>query len=118
MAVLKRGDEGGAGGRCLVETVGAMHEPRSLGAKIAQHPRERFEPASCKDAQHLEFDAGRIGERADEIENGGRAEFGPDRGGMTHRRMMRPRRHEADARLLDAGFDFPGRQFQADAERA
>src|ERR1700730_13601719 len=43
VAVLKRGDEGGAGGRRLVETVGAMHEPHSLGATIAHHLRERFE---------------------------------------------------------------------------
>jgi len=36
---------------------------------------------------------------------------------MAHRQMMRPRRHEADARLLDASFDVTRRQFQADAKR-
>ena len=70
MAVLKRGDE--KVGPVVVASSrpsGAMHERHTrLEPKIAQHLRQRFEPASCKDAKDLAFDAGRIGERADEIE--------------------------------------------------
>ena len=74
-------------------------------------------PGFRKDAKHLVFDAGWIGERANEIENGSCAEFRPDQSRMAHRQMMCPRRHEADARLLDTGFDVTRRQVQADAKR-
>ena len=63
-----------------------MHEPHSFRAEIAQHLRERFEPALREDAEHLIFDAGRIGERAEEIENRSGAELRPDRRRMAHRR--------------------------------
>ncbi len=62
-----------------------MHEPNSFRAEIAQDPRERFEPGFRKDSKHLVFDAGWIGERAEEIENGSCAEFRPDQSRMTHR---------------------------------
>ena len=53
-------------------------------------------------ADHLPLDAGRVGERPEQIEDRARAELDARRADMLHRRMMRGREHEADAGLRDA----------------
>ena len=64
---------GRAGARHLVETVGAVHHPGALGAEILEHVGERLDPLAREHADHLPLDAGRIGERPKQIEDGARA---------------------------------------------
>ena len=51
-----------------------------------------------KHAEELPLHAGRVGERAEQIEDGARAELDPRRPDMLHRGVMSRREHEADAR--------------------
>ena len=90
-----------------------------LGAEILQHLGERLDPLAREHADHLALHAGRIGERAEQIEDRAGAEFDPGRADILHRRMMRRREHEADAGLADAARRRPvRRQLDLDAERA
>ena len=70
-------------------------------AEIFQHLRHRLDPMPRKHADHLALDAGRVGQRSQQIEDGAGAELDPGRPDVLHRRMMRRREHEADAGFVE-----------------
>src|SRR5262249_7347985 len=88
--------------RDLVERVRAVHDPDGLGTEIFQHLGKRLDPLAREHADHLPLDAGGIGERTQQVEDGAGAEFDPRRADILHRRMVRRREHEADTGLRDA----------------
>ncbi len=75
LAVVQFDDLGRPGRRYLVEPVGAMDEPDALRAEIAQHLGHRPQPGRRKHADQLPFDAGRVGQRAEQVEDRARAEL-------------------------------------------
>ena len=93
-----------------------MRHPAMLGAKAEQCFGDRNDPLRCEYADHLAVDAGRIGQRSQQVENGARAELHPRRPDMLHRRVVSGCEHEADACLGDAAADLLGRQVDLDAE--
>src|SRR5712692_1634019 len=94
-----------------------MHHPDVLGAEILQHLRDRLDPLAREQADHLAFDAGRIRERTEQVEDGAGAELDAGRADVLHGRMMGGREHEPDARLADATPDAVGGNLDVDAER-
>src|SRR5262249_58122904 len=90
----------------------------ALRPEIPEHVRERLDPLAREHADHLPFDPGRIGQRAEQIEYRAGAELDPGWSDILHRWMVGGREHEADAGLADAAADRFGRQLDLDAERA
>ena len=88
-----------------------------FGAEVLQHLRQRLHPLPREYADHLPLDAGRIGQRPQQVEDGSGGEFDAGRADILHRRMMRRREHEADAGLGDAAADMIGRDVDLDAQR-
>ena len=117
IAVLECCDKGRAGEGDLVEPVRAVHHPDRLRAEVLQDLRQRLHPLPREHADHLPLDAGRIGERTEQVEDRSRRELGPGRTDILHRGMMRGREHEADAGFLDAAADLLGPQIDLHAER-
>ena len=117
LAVLQRRNAGRAGRGYLVEPVGAVHHPHALGAEIFQNLRQRLRPLLGENPDHLPAHAGRVGERAEQVEDRARAKLGTGRPDILHRRVMRRREHEADPSLGDAARDPFRRQIDIDAER-
>ncbi len=77
-----------------------MHDPGALGAQLAQHFGQRRDPALGEHAEQLAPGAGRVGERAQQIEQGAQAHLLAHRGDMAHGRMM-ARRHQETEIVLD-----------------
>ncbi len=68
-------------------------------------------------AHDLRACAGGVRQRADEIEDGARAELAPNGGGMSHGRMMHGREHEAESVAVDRRGNALGWNLQPEAER-
>jgi hypothetical protein len=66
----------------------------------------------------LAFDAGRIGDRSEQVEDRAGAELNPRRRDVLGGRMVRRREHETDTRLVDAAGDFVRTELDLDAECA
>ena len=94
-----------------------MRDPYAFGAEVFEHLRHGLDPLPRERADHLALDAGRIGKRSEQIENGAGAELDARRADILHRRMMRGREHEADAGLLDAVTNMFGRELNLHAQR-
>ena len=77
----------------------AVHDPGMLAAEPAQHLRHRLDPFRREHADQLALDAGRVGQRAEQIEDRARAELDPGRADMAHGAVMARRHQEADAGL-------------------
>src|SRR5665647_2279402 len=86
-AVLEGCDEGRAGQGDFIEAVGAMHDPDGFGAEILQHLRQRLHPLPRKYPDHLPFDAGRIGQRSQQIEDRACRQLDAGRADVLHRGM-------------------------------
>ena len=78
-AVFEGGDAGRPGRGDLVEPVGTVHHPDPLGAEVFQDLRQRLRPLLGEHADHLPPHAGRVGERAEQVEDRARAELGAGR---------------------------------------
>ena len=78
-----------------------MHHPHVVGPETFQHVRDWLDPFAGKNPQHLTSNAGRIGNRAKQIEKRTYAELRTDWRPMLHGRMVHGRPHEANARFAD-----------------
>jgi hypothetical protein len=90
------GDLGLAGGGQLVHA-GPVHRPGALGAQRPQGLGHRLDEAMGRDADHLALGAGRIGQRAQQVEDGAEAQLLADRRDVLHRPVVRLGEQEADA---------------------
>ena len=91
------GHLGVAGRRELVEAVGAVHDPGALRAEHAERPRHQLGQLGPRHADDLATRAGRVGQRAEQVEGGAHAELAaqrPRRAASTGGRSAR-RRSEA-----------------------
>ena len=85
----------------LVEPV-AVHHQHVFAAEQFRDFRQRALPAGAEHAQHLPSRPGRIGERAQHVHQGGRAEFPAYGRGVPGGAVVGLGEHEADAHLADA----------------
>ena len=65
-----------------------MHHPGPLDAEQAEHFCERLYPLLGVYAYHLEFGAGRIGQRSEQVEDRARPELASDLRHVTHCGVM------------------------------
>ena len=82
-----------------------MRHPGPFAAEIGQHPGQGFDPLAREDAGELALDAGRIGQGAQQIENGAGAQLDARRTDMAHGAVVAGRHHEADPRFPDGFLD-------------
>ena len=105
------------GRRELVDPEGAVDDEGAAGAELRQHVRDRLHERLRVDADHLGARAGGVRERAEHVEHGTRGELAADGGGVTHRRVVRRREHEAEPELVDRLRDPLRRLLELEAER-
>ena len=87
------------------------------GAEQQQRAGHQLGELRARHADQLPRRAGRIGQRAEQVERGPDAEFAARRPGVAHRRVERRREKEPDAGLGEAALDDGRRRGDADAER-
>ena len=91
-AVAALGDLGVAGGRELVDAVGAVHDPGALGSEQHQRPRHQLGELRPRHADQLTRRARRIGQRPEQVERRPHAEL------AAHRRRHAASTDETSAR--------------------
>ena len=111
------GDLGMTERRDLIQSAGAVHDPRAFRAKQPQRPRDELGVLGPRHADELAAGAGRIGQRPEEIEGSPHAELPPRRPGVPHRRMPRRREEEREAGAGQRLDDAIGRRLERNAER-
>ena len=116
--VVQLGDVRCPGGGQLVQPVGAVHDPGPLGAEIGQHLGDRLDPPVVEDAEELALGAGRVRQRAQQVEYGAGAKLGPGRSDMAHGAVVARRHQEADVVLPQAFLDQRHIGVDVDAKRA
>ena len=82
-----------------------MHDPRALGPEERERPRDELGQLRPRHADELARRAGRVRERAQQVEGGADAEIAARHGGVAHRRMKRRREEERDPGLVQASLD-------------
>jgi hypothetical protein len=117
LAVAQLADQGAGAQRDLVHVVAAPDHHGALGAQLAQHARLDAHQIGMEHAHQHRRRAGRIGQRAEDVEDGAHAHLAAHRRDHLHRRMMDRREHEADAGLLDGGGHLLRLQFDHRAQR-
>ena len=93
---------GFAGQRDFIQTAFAAHDQNMFGAKLLQYAGKNAAQVDVEHAQELVCRAGRIGQRAQDIEDAAESERTADRGNIAHGAVMVGREHKADTGLLDA----------------
>ena len=94
-----------AGERDLVQAVAAVDDDAPLGAQHEQGFGEQHPQLGPADAQQLPRRAGRVDERAEEVEDRRHAELRADRGDVPHGFVQQRGEAEADAQLVEAALD-------------
>ena len=110
-------DEVRPGRRELVDPVRAVDDERAPRAELRQHLRDRAHELRREHAHHLCPRAGRVRQRAEDVEDSPRRELAPHRRRVLHRRVVRRREEEAEAELVDRARDPLRRQLELEAER-
>ena len=87
-------------------------------AQPAQHARHGFGQVRAEHADRHVFGAGRIGQRAEDVEHGAGGQFAPRTNGVAHGRVVVDGVTETDAGLVDAVRHLLGVDVQPDAQRA
>ncbi len=93
-----------------------MDQPDPIGTEIAQYPGERLQPVRREYANQLPSYAGRIGQRADEIEDCPCPQFDAHRRDMAHSGVMGLGHHEAYSSLRHTARDVFRREADSDFE--
>src|SRR5690606_22684530 len=106
---------GGGGDGELVEPVVAAEDQRR-DAALGEDPGQHREHARIVHADRLRGGAGRVGERPEEVEDGGDADLLAGRPGEAQRRVVDRREAEGDARLGGHPGGLLGGQVELDAE--
>ena len=105
------------GGRELVHAVVAVDHHGPGRAPLLQHADDGGGHGRVVHPDHLARHPGRVGERADEVEQRRDAELGPHRTGVAHGRVEGAGEAEAHAGLGHAGGHARAVEVDADAER-
>src|SRR4051812_8614049 len=79
-----------------------MHDERLLGAELPQGLGHRSHVVAVKDTDELPTSPSRVGQGAQEVEDGTERQLGPHGYDVAHRRVVGAGEHETDAYLLDA----------------
>ena len=116
-SVLQFADQRARAERNFVERITTMHDHHMLRAETLHHAHLNTHQVSVKYTHHGVRCAGRIGQRAENIEDGFDAELTADRSDRLHREMVVRREHEADARGLNALCDLAGNEHDVHTER-
>ena len=106
-----------AGERKFIQPVAAMHDPGGFGAEFFQRVRHRLDPGGGIDAEQLVIGRGRVGQRAQQIENRADAQLLPHGRDMAHGRMKARRHQETDAALAQAALQHRNFGIDIDAQR-
>ena len=115
-AAVELDDRGRPRGGELVGAVAAMDDPDALGAEIAQDLGHGLRPLGVEHADQLAPGAGRVGERAQQVEDGPRAELDPRRPHVAHGAVVPGRHEEADPGLPQRFADERHVRVDGDAE--
>ena len=107
----------GPHGRDLVDPLRPVHHPGAFRAERGQGAGHQVDQLRPRHADHLPPGAGRVGQRAEQVERRADAQFPAHRPGVAHRRMEGGREEERDARLVEAAFDRRRRRGEVHAER-
>ena len=78
------------------------HDERSLGTVGRQHAHHALGHGRVGHPGDLASDPGRVGERAEEVEDGGDTQLAPGRAGMAHGRVEAGGEAEAESHRVDA----------------
>ena len=88
-----------------------------IGAKLVQRAGIDRDIGGTRDADELARDAGRIGERPHQVEDGAAADSLADRLDTRHRGMVVRREQETDAKVGELRLRHPARARHVEAER-
>ena len=95
----------------------AVDDEHALGAQATGDLGHDGREPRVVDAEQLPLGTGRVGERAEDVEDRADADLSARRAGVAHRGVQRLREQEADAGLVDAAADVGGVQRDVDPER-
>src|SRR5436305_1743556 len=104
-AVRNFGDMRRAGEGDVAEAVFAGDYQRPLRTELGHCAGQERSQLRAASAENLVTRAGRIRERAENVEDRANAELLANGGDMLHRWMSERREAEANAKLVEAGFD-------------
>ena len=79
-----------------------MHHHHVAAAEALQHAGLDADQIGMEHAHHLVLRPGRVGERAQQVEQRAHAQLAPHRRGVLHGAVEVGREHEADADFVDA----------------
>ena len=102
--------------RNFVEAVGAVDNECALDSELRESTREKFGVMRRRNADDLCGGSGRIGERAEKIENGANAKSAARGNRVFHRGVNRGRKKKTDADLFDGLANALGRLVDNDAK--
>ena len=83
LAILQCRDLGDTGRRHLVKAV-AVHDPDRFRTQTLEHMGQRFHPLWREDSDELARDAGRVGKRSEQVEDGAGTQFDARRADVAH----------------------------------
>jgi hypothetical protein len=84
-----------------------VDQPGALGAEAGERLGHRAQPAGVEGAGHLALHPARVRQRAEQVEDGARAELDPGAAGVAQRRMVARRHQEQDAASAITGAGAP-----------
>ena len=109
-------DDGFARGGELVDSVSAVDNERAPGAERRQRAADEKNAAGSEHPDDLRARVGRIGERADQVEDGAKAERAAKRTESLHGRVIERREEEDEAGFAQTFDGQLRRKFNGDAE--
>lgn len=102
--------------RNFVEAIGAVDDESAFDSELRESAREKLGVMRRGDADDLRGGFGRIGERAEKIENGANAKSAASGNRVFHRGVNRGRKKKTDANLFDGLANALGRLVDNDAK--
>src|SRR5690606_7485453 len=99
----------------FIESVVRVYDQRVFTAETAQYFRQRATQFRVENADDLAFDMSGIGERPENIEERAQAQILARLNRVFHCAVMIDGKHEADADLAHAAFDFRSGKIEAHA---
>src|SRR4029079_3399678 len=94
-----------------------MNHPDAFRAEVLQHLDHRLDPLLRERAYHLALDAGRVRQRAKQVENSAGTELNPRRTDILHRRMMGRSEHKSNPGIPNASANMRSIEVYLDAKR-
>jgi hypothetical protein len=116
-AIFQLANQRLAGDGDFVQPFATENGQRPRAAQALQDTHLDADEVGVEDAHDLLRRVGRVGQRAEDVENGPHAQFAAHRRGVLHRAVVVGREHEADAGFGDALRDLRRIQVDIGAER-